>query len=80
MDATTSAEQQLNLMLDEGVHAAIEERAGDAFVLRIRLEDASCADCLVPDDTLIAITRDALEQGGATVDSLTVEHAGVQGS
>jgi hypothetical protein len=80
MDATTSAEEQLNVMLDEGVHAAIEERTDDAYVLRIRLDDASCEDCLVPDETLIAITRDALERGGATVRSLTVEHAGVQGS
>lgn len=75
MDATASAEQELNLMLDEGVNATIEEGAAEAFVLRIRLDDASCADCLVPDDTLLAITRDALERGGATVGSLTVEHA-----
>jgi hypothetical protein len=80
MDATSSAEQELNLMLDEGVHAAVEERAAQAFVLRIRLDDASCADCLVPDETLLAITRDALERGGATVSELTVEHAGVAGS
>lgn len=80
MDATESAEQQLNLMLDEGVHAAIEEQASQAFILRIRLDDTSCADCLVPDNTLVAITRDALEQGGVTVSSVTVEHAGVQSS
>lgn len=79
MDATATAEQELNLMLDEGVNAAIEEQDDATFVLRIRLEDASCADCLVPDDTLLAITRDALERGGATVNSLTVEHAGIQG-
>jgi hypothetical protein len=78
MNPTASAERELNLMLDEGVHAAIEEQTGEAFVLRIRLDDASCADCLVPDDTLIAITRDALERGGAKVNSLTVEHAGVE--
>jgi hypothetical protein len=78
MDPTSSAEQELNLMLDDGVHAAIEEQAADAFVLRIRLDDASCADCLVPDDTLLAITRDALERSGASVGSLTVEHAGVE--
>lgn len=77
MEATETAAQELNLMLDEGVHASIEEQADDAFVLRIRLDDASCEDCLVPDDTLTAIARDALERGGATVSSLTVEHAGV---
>ncbi len=76
MNATNAAGQELNLMLDEGVYASIDEQDAGAFVLRIRLEDASCADCLVPDDTLVAITRDALERGGATVGSLTVEHVG----
>ena len=79
MNVVTAVEQELNLMLDDGVNAALREEQG-SHVLEIRLDDVSCVDCLVPDETLTAITRDALERNGAAVEDLRIEHLGIQPS
>lgn len=75
MGATDEAVQELNAMLDEGVHVEFADAEGGEFLLRVVLDDAGCADCLVPDETLQAIAKDALERRGVTVSTLAIEHA-----
>lgn len=77
MAATDEAVQELNTMLDEGVHVELAEAGGSDFLLRVVLDDAGCEDCLVPDETLRAIARDALERRGVSVGELQIEHAPV---
>jgi hypothetical protein len=68
-------EQELDAMLDEGVHVELTDGAGGAYRLRVVLTDAACQDCLVPDATLSAIATDALARRGLPVTSVDVEHA-----
>ena len=76
-DATTTAaraeaEQELTAMLDEGVSVEIADVQTGVYELRLSFDDAACADCLVPEPTLIAIATDALERRGAPVSAMTV--------
>jgi hypothetical protein len=72
MTAQQQAAQELNAMLDEGVTVDLVDVDGGTYELRLVLDDAACADCLVPDPTLIAIATDALERHGETVRSMSV--------
>jgi hypothetical protein len=72
MTARQEAEQELNAMLDEGVTVDLVDVAGGAYELRLVLDESACADCLVPDPTLISIATDALQRRGATVSSMSV--------
>lgn len=75
MAATAEALDELNAMLDDGVRVEVTDDVDGDFRLRVVLEDASCADCLVPDETLGAIATDALTRRGVTVRSVVIEHA-----
>lgn len=75
MAAVDDAARELNAMLDEGVNVELQERDDREFLLRVVLDDASCADCLVPDGTLALIATDALERRGVAVSAVTIEHA-----
>lgn len=72
MTVQREAEQELNAMLDEGVTVELVDVDGGMYELRLVLDDAACADCLVPDPTLISIATDALERRGETVRSMSV--------
>jgi len=72
MSAEREAEQELNAMLDEGVTVDIVDLERGAYELRLVLDESACADCLVPDPTLISIATDALQRRGATVSSMAV--------
>lgn len=67
-------EQELNEMLDEGVHVEITDIEEGAYRLRVVVDDQACADCLVPDGTLESIASDSLRRRGAQVTSMSVEH------
>lgn len=75
MAAVDEATQELNTMLDDGVNVELSERVPREFLVRVVLDDASCADCLVPDTTLSMIATDALERRGVAVSAVTIEHA-----
>lgn len=77
MKPTEEAVDELNTMLDEGVTVEITDEEAGAYRLRVVLDDADCADCLVPDDTLRMIAADALRRRGVEVSSLDIEHAPV---
>lgn len=66
------AADELTAMLDEGVSVEIADVDPGVYELRLSFDDAACADCLVPEPTLIAIATDALERRGASVSSMTV--------
>ena len=72
MSAEREAEQELNAMLDEGVTVDIVDLESGTYELRLVMDGSACADCLVPDPTLIAIATDALQRRGATVSSMSV--------
>ena len=65
MAATDEALVELNAMMDEGIRLELDEQTAGTYRLVVHLEDASCADCLVPDATLQAIAVDALQRRGA---------------
>lgn len=77
MNPTDEAVEELNTMLDEGVTVTLSDVQDGAFLLRVVLDDAGCADCLVPDDTLRMIATDALQRRGVEVTTLSIEHAPV---
>ncbi|TQN38043.1 hypothetical protein FHU33_4723 [Blastococcus colisei] len=70
--ARTEAEQELTAMLDDGVSVELADVEAGVYELRLSFDDAACADCLVPEPTLIAIATDALERRGAPVSAMTV--------
>lgn len=77
VDATTTAakaeaEQELTAMLDDGVSVEIASMETGVYELRLAFADSACADCLVPESTLVAIATDALERRGAPVATMTV--------
>jgi hypothetical protein len=72
MSARTEAEQELNGMLDEGVTVQVVGAEDGVYELRLAMDDAACAECLVPDPTLVAIATDALERRGVAVSSMSV--------
>ena len=72
MTAQREAEQELNAMLDEGVTVNLVDVDRGAYELRLVMDESACADCLVPDPTLIAIATDALQRRGETVSSMSV--------
>jgi hypothetical protein len=72
MSTQAEAEQELNAMLDEGVSVRLVDLDEGIYELRLAMEDAACADCLVPDPTLIAIATDALQRRGTPVSSISV--------
>ncbi len=72
MSAEREAEQELNAMLDEGVTVDIVDLERGAYELRLVMDASACADCLVPDPTLISIATDALQRRGTTVSSMSV--------
>lgn len=72
MNAQLEAEQELNAMLDEGVTVDLVDVDSGTYELRLVLDAAACADCLVPDPTLVAIATDALERRGESVRSMSV--------
>lgn len=72
MTAQREAEQELNAMLDQGVTVDLVDVDSGTYELRLVLDQSACADCLVPDPTLISIATDALERRGATVRSMSV--------
>jgi len=72
MSAKTEAEQELNGMLDEGVTVQLVGAEDGVYELRLAMDAAACAECLVPDPTLVAIATDALERRGVTVSSMSV--------
>jgi hypothetical protein len=72
MSAKTEAEQELNQMLDEGVTVELVDVDPGVFELRLSMDDAACADCLVPDPTLVSIATDALQRRGESVSAMTV--------
>lgn len=72
MTAQREAEQELNQMLDEGVTVNLVDVDSGTYELRLVLDEAACADCLVPDPTLIAIATDALQRRGEAVSSMSV--------
>lgn len=76
MSSTDDAIGELNAMLDDGVRLEVVDDAGGDFVLRVVLDDAGCADCLVPDETLRSIAADALRRRGTAVSSVAIEHSG----
>ena len=73
MAATDDAVQELEAMLDEGVHLDLEN-AGEGLVLTVRV-DEGCEDCLVPDDVMRHILTDALARRGVTPSALEIRHA-----
>jgi len=72
----SEAEAELSAMLDEGVTVRLDDGADGAYTLRLQVDEAACAECLVPDETLAAIAADALQRRGADVASVSVQHAG----
>jgi len=72
MSTQTEAEQELNEMLDEGVSVRLVDVDEGVYELRLAMDDAACADCLVPDVTLVAIATDALQRRGTPVSSMSV--------
>jgi hypothetical protein len=74
MSAGTEAEKELNGMLDDGVTVRLVDVEDGVYELRLAMEDAACADCLVPDSTLVSIATDALQRRGVSVSSMSVLH------
>jgi hypothetical protein len=72
MTAQREAEQELDAMLDEGVTVQLVDVDSGTYELRLVLDASACADCLVPDPTLISIATDALARRGETVRSMSV--------
>jgi hypothetical protein len=72
MTAQREAEQELDAMLDEGVTVQLVDVDSGTYELRLVLDQSACADCLVPDPTLISIATDALTRRGETVRSMSV--------
>lgn len=72
MTAQREAEQELSAMLDDGVTVEIVDLDSGAYELRLVMDESACADCLVPDPTLISIATDALQRRGETVSSMSV--------
>lgn len=72
MSAMTEAEQELNSMLGEGVTIRLVAVDDGVYELRLAIDDAGCAECLVPDPMLASIATDALQRGGAPVSSVSV--------
>lgn len=72
MTAHREAEQELNAMLDEGVTVELVDLDSGTYELRLLLDESACADCLVPDPTLVSIATDALQRRGETVRSMSV--------
>jgi hypothetical protein len=70
--ARSEAEAELTGMLDDGVSVELAAVDPGVYELRLAFDDAACADCLVPEPTLIAIATDALERRGASVSAMTV--------
>ncbi|TFV64751.1 hypothetical protein E4P41_00480 [Geodermatophilus sp. DF01-2] len=71
--ARTEAAEELTAMLDDGVSVEIADVEAGVYELRLSFADSACADCLVPEPTLIAIATDALERRGAPVTTMTVQ-------
>ncbi|SDN56495.1 hypothetical protein [Geodermatophilus sp. DSM 45219] len=72
MSAQAEAEQELNAMLDEGVTAQLVDVDAGVYELRLAMDESACADCLVPDPTLVSIATDALQRRGVPVASMSV--------
>jgi hypothetical protein len=72
MSARTEAEKELDAMLDEGVTVQLVDVEDGVYELRLAMDDAACAECLVPDPTLISIATDALQRRGVPVSSMSV--------
>lgn len=70
--AKAEAAEELTAMLDEGVSVQLDDVEAGVYELRLSFDDAACADCLVPEPTLIAIATDALQRRGAQVSGMTV--------
>ena len=74
--ARTEAAEELTAMLDEGVSVEIADVDAGVYELRLSFADSACADCLVPEPTLVAIATDAHERRGAPVTTVTVVRPG----
>ncbi|WNV74175.1 hypothetical protein [Geodermatophilus sp. DSM 44513] len=72
MSAATEAEQELSTMLDEGVTVRLVDTGDGVYQLHLAVDEAVCADCLVPDPTLVAIATDALARRGVPVAAMSV--------
>jgi hypothetical protein len=72
MPARSEAEQELNTMLDDGVTVELVDLEDGIFELRLAMDEAACAECLVPDPTLVSIATDALQRRGTPVSSMSV--------
>ena len=72
MSARTEADQELGTMLDEGVTVELVELEDGIYQLRLAVDEAVCAECLVPDPTLVSIATDAIQRRGAPVSSMSV--------
>jgi hypothetical protein len=72
MTAHREAEQELDAMLDEGVTVELVDLDSGTYELRLLLDESACADCLVPDPTLVSIATEALQRRGETVRSMSV--------
>jgi len=70
--AKAGAEEELTAMLDDGIGVELADIEAGVYELRLSFADSACADCLVPEPTLIAIATDALERRGAPVRAMTV--------
>lgn len=69
------AVRELEAMLDDGVVLELEHETGDDYVLRVSVREG-CEDCLVPDDVMGQILRDALERRGVATGRVSVVHDG----
>lgn len=67
--------EELTVMLDVGVTVSLDDSGDGAFVLSLYIDQAACADCLVPDEVLAGIAKDALQRGGAPATSVAVIRA-----
>lgn len=76
MSPESAAEAELDLLLGEGVTATVVSCGPDLFQLTIAVADQACAECLVPDETLAALSADALQRNGAAACEVIVRHEG----
>lgn len=74
-EALATAAAELTEMMDEGINLDVQPTSERRFRLRVTVDDAACAECLVPDDTLGAIASDTLRRHGIDVLEVAVEHA-----
>ena len=67
-------DESADAALSEGDLARLRASNVDAGVyeLRLAMDESACADCLVPDPTLVSIATDALQRRGVPVASMSV--------